>query len=250
MKNKTHKNHGTALPLALVAIIILLTMGSTLLSMGVNNRIFSMRNVSTITARCAADAGLTQALFEMNEKLQNKTLEISMLPSTWRANLLDCDATYSYMVVGNLGAGYTIYSLGEADNSQRTVRATIGLKGLFDHAILTKEALVLKSGTVVDAYNSGNPEDKDLTVKIGTQSTADSSVVLNNGVLVNGDVIVGMNGDIDTVIKDLGATVNGHKIIATDKQSFEKVTPPALNRLLSVIARPYFLLRRYWSGYL
>ena len=228
MNNKKCKNRGSALPLALVAILILLTMGTTLLSMGLTNRIFSMRNVSTITARCAADAGLTQALFEMNEKLQNKTLEVSTLPSTLRASLLDCDATYSYMVLGNLGTGYTIYSLGEADNSQRTVRATIGLKGLFDHAILTKETLTLKSGTVIDAYNSGDPTDTDLTVQVGTQSTADSSVILNSGVLVDGDVIVGVNGDTDTVIKDLGATVNGDKIVSTEEQSFNKVTPPAL----------------------
>ena len=67
-KNKM-KNNGSALPLVMVAIIILLTMGTALLSMGLNNRIYSMRNTSDIVARCAADAGLTQALYEMNQKL-------------------------------------------------------------------------------------------------------------------------------------------------------------------------------------
>jgi hypothetical protein len=41
-------------------------------------------------------------------------------------------------------------------------------------------------------------------------------------------VVVGVNGDTDTVIKDLGATVNGDKIVSTEEQSFNKITPPAL----------------------
>jgi hypothetical protein len=37
-----------------------------------------------------------------------------------------------------------------------------------------------------------------------------------------------VNGDIDTVIKDLGATVNGDKHVSTKKESFKEVTPPVL----------------------
>lgn len=52
--------------------MILLAMSVGLLSLGLNSRIYSMRTASDIAARCAADAGLTMAVFEMNEKLKVK----------------------------------------------------------------------------------------------------------------------------------------------------------------------------------
>jgi len=56
--------------LAVVAILILLAMGTGLLRLGLSSRVFSIRKTSDIMARCAADAGLTMALFRMNEKKQ------------------------------------------------------------------------------------------------------------------------------------------------------------------------------------
>ena len=228
--NKSYKlkNCGTALPLVLVAVVILLIMGTSLLSMGLTNRFFSLRNTSDIVARCAADAGVTQALFEMNQKLHAKTLISSELPSESKLNLNNCDAEYSYVVKGSLAGGYTITSIGESGNAQRLITASLGLQGLFDHAILTKDSLILKSGTTIDGYNSKDTSATDIAVKIGTQSTEEDKIVLNNSVVVDGDVAVGMNGSIDTVIKDLGATVNGDKHVATTIEPLPDVTVPAL----------------------
>ncbi len=226
MKKLQSKNRGSALPLALVAIALLLVMGSTLLSMGLNSRIFSMRTASDITARCAADAGLTRALYEMNQKLKVKPWNGTSLPLAKNISLTDCDASFSYIVTGDLASGYTITSIGESGNATRVVRATTGLKGIFDHAILTKDTLILKSDTVIDGYNSNDPFDTDIEVDIGSQSTSDSSVVLNNNVTVDGDVLVGIGGDTDTAIKDLGATVSGDKRAATTKEPIPRVSPP------------------------
>lgn len=71
---------GSAIPLALVAVMILLAMGVGLLSLGLSGRNYSSRTASGIAARCAADAGLTKALFEMNEKLKVKPWNDSSLP--------------------------------------------------------------------------------------------------------------------------------------------------------------------------
>ena len=143
MKKQRFKNHGSALPLAIVAIVLLLVMGSTLLSMGLNSRIFSLRTATDITARCAADAGLTRALYEMNEKLKVIPWDGTSLPLGKEMTLTDCDATYSYIVTGDLAGGYNITSIGNSGNATRVVQATLGFKGLFDHAILTKDTLVL-----------------------------------------------------------------------------------------------------------
>lgn len=219
------QRRGSAIPLSLVAVIILLAMGAGLLSLGFNGRIYSVRTTADITARCAADVGLTTALFEMNEKLKVEPWSDSVLPEAINQVLSNCDATFSYTVVPS-ASGYTVVSVGECSQAERSVSATIGLQGAFEHAILTKGNLWLKSGTLVDGYNSDDLGDTDVEVSIGSQSTSNDSVVLNNGVTVDGDVFVG-GGNLDTVIKDLGATITGDKY-ASAPEPLPPVTAPAL----------------------
>jgi choice-of-anchor A domain-containing protein len=220
------KERGSAIPLAIVAILILLALGTGLLSMGLNSRVFSTRTTSDITARCAADTGLTMALYQMNQKLAVKPWSSGSLPSAKETTLLHSDATYTYDVTGDLNKGFIMAAVGKSDNATRAVYATLGLRGLFEHAILTKGSLVLKSNTAIDGYNSADPLDTEFKVNIGTQSTADSMVVLNSGVDVKGDVLVGLGGNPDTVIKDLGATT-GDQLGGTENDPLPIITPPA-----------------------
>jgi hypothetical protein len=211
----------------MVVVMILLAMGTGLLNLGLHSRIISIRTTSDIAARSAADAGLIKALFEMNKKLQVETWDGSTLLKAIDTSLPNCDAVFSYNVTGDLASGYIIKSVGTAGQAQKTVYATLELRGLFEHAILTKGNLVLKPDTLVDGYNSQDLLDTDVEVNIGTQSTADASIVLNNGVTVEGDVIVGLGGDPDTVIKDLGATT-GYQLSGTEEEPLPLITPPAL----------------------
>jgi hypothetical protein len=66
------KRRGSALPLVMVVVMVLLVMGVGLLDLGMKGRLYSIRTASDISARCAADAGMTMALYEMNEKLKVK----------------------------------------------------------------------------------------------------------------------------------------------------------------------------------
>ncbi len=220
------KKRGSAIPLAVVAVLILLAMGTGLLKLGLDSRIFSIRTASDIAARCAADAGLTKAMFEMNEKLKVDTWDSSSLPQAIDANLPNCDAAFSYKVTGNLANGFIIKSVGRAAQAQRTVYATIRLKSAFDSAILTKNQLILKSDTVVDGYNSADPTDTDFEVDIGSQSNANDSVVLNTGVIVNGDAFVATGADLDAAFKGAG-TVTGNKYTALPTR-LPPVTAPVL----------------------
>jgi hypothetical protein len=224
------KKRGSAIPLAVVAVLILLAMGAGLLRLGLNSRIFSIRTASGIAARCAADAGLTMALLEMNNKLQVEPWDGSTLPLAIDANLPNCDAVFSYNVTGDPASGYIITSVGTANQAQRTVYATLKLRGLFEHAILTKETLTLKAFTLIDGYNSLDPLDTNIEVHIGTQSTLEASIVLNSGVTVEGDVMVGVNGDPNTVIKDTGATT-GYQYSAIEEYPLPQITPPELTNM-------------------
>ena len=221
------KRRGSAIPLAVVAVLILLAMGTGLLSMGLNSRIFATRSTSGIIARCAADAGLTMALFRMNKELQVKPWGVSTLPKAIDEKLPYCDATFSYTVTGDLANGYSVLSVGRSAQAQRAVSATLELRGVFEYAILTKETLVLKPDTLVDGYNSQDPFDTNIDVDLSTQSTADSSVILNTGVIVKGDISVGIGGDPDTAIKDMGATT-GDQFAGLIEDPLPLIYPPAL----------------------
>jgi len=203
------KRSGSAIPLVVVAIIVLLAMGVGLLSLGFNGRIYSLRTASDIKARCAADAGLTMALFEMNQKLKVKPWNDSTLPYAENVKLPYYDATCSYKVIGNLAGGYTLQSVGQSGEANRAVSATIRLKSAFDNAILTKNKLTLKSNTIVDGYNSLDPTDTDIDIDIGSQNNVNDTITLNVGVVVKGDVFVAPGANLSTAVKVGGGTVNG-----------------------------------------
>lgn len=227
------KRDGSTIALSMVAIILLLVMGVGLMTLGLNRRIYSVRNASDIKARCAADAGLVMALFEMNDKLETKPWNGDTLPQATNVSLPYCDAVFSYEVTGDLGSGYTIESVGTSGLASRTVRSTIGLSSPFNYAILTKGTLTLKSGTTVNGYNSLDSADLDTSSVIGSQSSVDSSVILNMGSTVEGDVFV--SGNLDSAIKDLGATVTGEKFISAP-DPLPGVTAPTLSNKGSISA--------------
>lgn len=230
------KRRGDAMPLAVLVAMLLLAMGVGILSLGVHSRLYSTRVAFNIAAQCAADAGLEMALFEMNEQLKVKPWSDSVLPESESQALSNCDATFSYAVTASSG-GYLVESIGQSGSAEKRVYAELELEGLFEHAILTRETLALKSGTIVDGYNSLDSSDTDADVDIGTQSTANSSIILNNGVTVEGDVIVGIGGNPDTAIKDLGATT-GDQYAATQNDPLPQITPPTLpNTGLSIDAK-------------
>jgi len=217
------KKRGSAIPLAVVAAVILLAMGTGLLSLGLHSRIISIRTTSDIAARSAADAGLIKALFEMNEKLKVEPWNGSSLPQATNISLPNCDAVFSYTVTGDLGSGYTVESTGISGQAQRTVSCTLQLRGPFEAAIFTKNGMELKNSAIVDWFNY---TEDDKTMQIGTNSTTAGSVILRNSATVYGDVVVGMGGDPGVVINDYGATVTGDTSALTERYVMQPVTVP------------------------
>ena len=217
------KNAGFAAVLVLLAIVVMFTMGTSLLKLGQNSRIVAVRGASEVSARCAADSGLAKAVFEMNEKLKYELWDDSNLPRATDQPIPGCDATLSYTVQWDAGNGYVIESTGRSSRAVKRVACTLSLSGPFERAILTQEALVLKSGSVVDWYNY---EAGDGSLKIGTNSTASGAINLSPGAIVNGDIVVGPGGDPDEVVSASGATVTGEIYAATQSYDFSPVTVP------------------------
>ena len=186
--------------------MILLAMGVGILNLGMSGRLYSIRTASDIAARCAADAGLTMALFEMNEKLKVKPWNDSSLPEATNESLPYCNAVYSYTVTGNPGTGYTIESVGASGNAERKVVCVLKPQGPFEFAVFGDEGAELKNSALVDWFNFGSG-DEDL--KVGTNSIASGAFSFKNSSTINGDVVVGVGGNPDIVIDDFGATITG-----------------------------------------
>ncbi len=220
------KKPGFAVPMAVITVMLLFVMGVSLLGLGFSNRVYSVRNISDMTARCAADSGLIMALFEMNEKLKVTPWNGESLPEAKAFSLPYCNAVCSYTVSGDLGGGYIIKAAGESGHAKRTVIATVKLKGLYDNALLTSQNLILKAGTKVIGYNSADPLDTCTDADIASQSCLDSSILLNMGVVVDGDVRVGVTGNPETGIKDLGAKITGIKHSMTEEEPLADITIP------------------------
>ena len=225
---------GFAIVLVLCAVVILLVIGTGVMRFGLHSRGLAVRTSSDIAARCAADAGLTKAYFEMNEKLKVIPWDDSLLPEVISEVLPNSGAIYSYTVTGDLSSGYVIESTGKSGLREKIIGCSLSLKGPFEHTILTQGALILKAGTLVQGCNSADPWDTNIEVLIGTKSTLPDSVILNSGVVVSGSVVIGVGGDVGTTIKDLGASVY-RQYAMVEEIELPPVTPPVLTDMDSGI---------------
>ena len=224
-----HGRGGFAISIMLCAVVMLLVIGAGVMSLGLHSRRFAVHTSSEMTARFAADSGLTKAFYEMNEKLKVIPWNDSSLPEGTDEDLLNTDATYSYQVTGNLDGGYTAESIGTYGMKQRTVKCSLPLQGLFEYAIFGDDYIHIKNGGTVDWYNSD-----DGSLQIGTNNTLADSIVLKNGALVNGDVVIGAGGDPDVVIDKAGGTLTGSTFIMPEEYDLPQITVPEwLNALPS-----------------
>jgi len=221
---------GSILILVLLIVLISFIIGTGLLALGTQSRITSINQVQDITARSAADAGMERAIQEINNAVISKSWSGSLEPIAAQVALPNSEAEYSVKTVYDAADGYRIVSVGTDRNRTRTLEATLRLRGLFENAIQCRSGIILKSGTVVDTFDSSislDPADCTEPAIIGTNSIDPDMIVLNNGVNVNGDVVVGVGGDTSTVIKDLGGTYDDSYSLSTPAE-FPPVSPPSL----------------------
>ncbi len=229
-KRLSSRKSGSVLVLVLLIVLISFITGTGLLALGTQSRILSINQVQGMMSRSAADAGLERAIQEINNAVLAKTWSDSVLPTTSDATLPRSKSVYSVTTQYDATGGYSITSVGTNQNRAHTVNATLRLKGLFENAIQCRDSITLKSGTVVgtiDSTISLDPADCDDKAIIGTNSVEDDKVILNSGVVVEGDVVVGVGGDTATVIKDLGATTDDRYSLSTSVE-FPPVSPPSL----------------------
>jgi len=196
---RARKHNGIALVSVMCAVILMLLLGWGALSLGLRGQIFAVRAGSQVTARCAADAGLTQAIAEMNDKLGRYSFDDSTLPQATDQILPACNANYSYTVTGDKAAGYTVQSVGSSRNANRQVTATLRLRGLFDFGILVRESATFFSGSFVDGYHSSDPTCGDVWVQVASVNPDPHCVEFKPGSGIDGEVLNGVDFDFPKV---------------------------------------------------
>lgn len=229
-KQVSGNESGSVLVLVLLVVLIGFIIGTAVLVLGTQTRINSINQVQDMMARSAADSGLERAIQEINDAVSSGGWSDSILPMVIASNLPYSESVYSVKTEYDATNGYQIASVGINRNRTHTVNATLQLKGLFENAIQCRDQIILKSGTVIDTIDSTismNPADTDEKAIIGTNSIDPDTVVLNMGVKVDGDVVIGVGGDTTTAIKDLGATYDSSYAMSTSVD-FPEVSAPSL----------------------
>ena len=215
---------GSVIAMVMLTLVILLVVGVGLLHLGMQSRVFSVKTSSSMAARCAADAGLVKAMYEMNQKIKTKPWIDSTLPSAANAVLPNCDATYSYKVAKNPQGDYVITSVGKMGDETNTITCVLKVQSPFDYAMFGSRYLWLKAGTTVEGYNYDSPDE---ILKIGVNSIEAGAIFARLGVLVDGDVFVGPGGDPSVVIDAQHEVVITGECFALDEaHPMEPVTFP------------------------
>ena len=217
---------GAAMSVALVVLVLLFLTGLGLLRLGLQARVYAARTSDEIAAQVAADAGLTKALYEMNEKLKVKPWSDSTLPQATDEAVPGSDAVFSYTIIGDSDSGYTIESIGKGGQAEQSVTCSLRLRGLFEHLIFVLETLDIKNNCFADGYNSDTGET-GVKIQIGTKSTAPGSIVIGSGGTIDGDVVVGVGGDPETVIVN-ESTITGETYAAGEEYVLPSISPPLL----------------------
>lgn len=232
IKIKTHrKNQGSILALMVLMTLLLSLTSMALVGLAHQARMRTAKNVSEISARFAADAGIERAFYLMNKNLQAGTWMLDDVPTYTGESLTACNAEYTVTFDGNLAAGYQITSVGKSGTAEKTVRVTVELKSPFadNYAILTKNTLGMKNKSTISGYDSRDASEKNVPVSIGTLSKKNGSIDIKNNAEVDGDVYVGPDSDPDKVINLKSRdSITGEIFVMPTSLYLPTVTPPDL----------------------
>jgi len=218
---QSSNNKAFVLCIALVTLTVLLAAGVGLLQIGSSARLQTARTAAEISARAAADAGVEQAIFMMNNKLNAEDVwDNTSLPAASTTNLPNCYADYSFNVAGDASSGFLISATGTSAMASKTVSGRLAVKSLWFGLAVSENINIANQVELATTPGGG-----DLT--ISTNDTRPGAVQLGNNCVVDGDIIIGPRGAIDEVIQSgTDVLVTGSKRTAEKALEFPPVTVP------------------------
>ncbi len=228
-RHRKKQRKGAILALMVMVVLLLSMTSLALIRVGTEARLRTVKSDLQTAARFAADAGIERALYLMNEQLVAGTWVLDAVPTFTAQSLTAANADYTVTFTGDLASGYQVTSVGHSNNQTKTVRATIALTSPIakDFAIFAKDSIDLKNGSTVNGFNSDDPSDTDVPAKIGTLSTNNGAIGIDNNVTVDGDIYIVPNGNPNTVVDaHSGADIMGDIFLLPSYYSLPPVSPP------------------------
>lgn len=223
-KTMNTRANGAITPLMVIVIVVLFVVGVGVLTLGFYGRLLGIRASMDISARCAADAGLTKAVVAMNEKLKVKPWDGTVLPQEADEALPNFDAVYSFTITESNADSYAVQTVGHCGSSDRMIDSTLRLQGPWEFAVFARRDINLRANTVIDWYNFDADDD---TLRVGTNSILPDAVTLKSDTLVNGDIVVGLGGNPSSVINCYpGVNITGRTYAMTEQYELPAVVVP------------------------
>jgi hypothetical protein len=222
MKRQATVNpRGVVLVLVTVIGAIAGILALSMLGLGYEARILSVRNVEGMSARAAADAGLADAVFWMQKKLiREPHWDATAFPRTiGPVALAGASGSYSYTIT-KLADGYHRYQI---DSTGVTAGQTKAVHTILYVGSLWKGVGVERGFTANVNVQFGG----DIEIRTNSASSADGQITLKAGVVVPGDVVIGPGGNVDNVLNIKASTItSGETPTAEDELVFPPVSAP------------------------
>jgi hypothetical protein len=249
MRKKQRK--GAVLALVVLVVLLISMTSLALIRVGTEARLRSVRSNFKTAARFAADAGVERVLYRMNQQLEAGTWALDDVPTYNSQLLTGSNADYTVTSTGDLGSGYEVTSEGHSGNQRKTVRATIGLTSPIadSFAVYAKSGIRMKNGSTVGGFNSADPSDTDVEVKIGTQSVDKGAIDLKNNAVIDADIIVGPDGNPSEIVNAGNNTeIHGDVFVMPVDPYMPTVSAPSYTASQGAIAGKHITLNASDSG--
>ncbi len=222
-RRKRSRNRGVTLVLVTTIGAIVSILGLAMIHLGYHSRMLAARNVQSITARSAADAGMAEAIFKMQKKIVDElNWDDSTIPTASNVNLVGANSDYSYTISGTSSTGYQIDATGTSGPATRTTHAGLLVGSYWEGIGVEEHVEVLLGATlgVVGPY-------ADLGMEVRSNSILRNDMVFKAFVTVPGDVVCGPGSDPNVVIDTKNSTViEGECYAATETLLFPDVQAP------------------------
>jgi len=223
-KNK----RGLTLVLVTTIGVIVGILAMAMVQLGYHARMAGVRNVQALSARCAADAGMAEALYKMQQTLISVGTWTSAPPSVATyTDLPGSFAKYRYTITGGPTAGYTVDASGICGPMTRMTHARIKVSSYWK-GIGVKDTVIVDNKPdfrVYDPIGSGD------IFEIRSNATNRSALQFKAIVTVPGDVLCGPGvpeSAIPSVIDTKDKTVIMGECYSADKPlDFPDVSAPA-----------------------
>lgn len=194
---------GSAVLLSLGVVVVLTTLGSSLLLRSMNENQLGRRSAARQRAFFLAEAAADHAISNLRANNDDHVPIMALATGTYWAEVTSLG-----------GDRHLIAAHGVAGAEQRNLEMTVQGEGqsIFRLPLLGDEEVKMKKNGLTDSYDSRlgpyDPETAGQSGDVGTNSTDEASIVLEKGTSINGQVIVGPGmADPSEAVSTDGSTV-------------------------------------------